>query len=250
MKNSKYLLVDYGNTNIKCGIYDTKSKKLSGISIINKRTNPEVLFKKLRITKKSNLPKTFIVSTVNKTMLESFLNHLTSIIKTEVKVINKDDFADLLDFSNVSKKVVIGNDLLLLGLYVANNYGNGCVICLGTVYSSVIMNGKRFESVLLMPNISDSIQNIPNVSSIPESLLPKTYNKTIGLNTPDCFASGANIMLEGLAINIANTYEIDKRDIVITGGDANKYSNLNKEYKVINHLTIKSLALLIQLKKW
>jgi len=239
----KTLLIDIGNSYIK--LATTNNEQILEFVQFPVSTNMmEVLsgFNDL-----DNVNKVFILT--NARIENQLLILKAKFKKADFKIINKDDFEGLLDLSNVDKDVVIGNDILLLNFWASKQKDVKAVVCLGSVYFALVNDGKKFKSVILLPSLVKGLDMVEHQSSIPSSLIPSKFDKTIGLNTPDCFATGLNLTINGFIDQIAKTYKLDKNEIVITGGDCNKYESL-KAYKIIDHLTIKAMLLLIKEKHW
>lgn len=237
------LLVDIGNSYIKIAI--SNDNELTEIHQAPIGTDVDQLLEQFIDLYK--VDKIFVMHTTTKIYLDQLMSSLNKLDKP-IKVIKADDFNNLLDLSNIAKDVVIGVDILLLAYWASKN-NIKAIVSLGTVYASLVLDGNKFKSVMLLPSISKAVKGIKDITPITSDLLPTMFDKDIGLNTPDAFASGANLGLEGYLNQILSTYAIDKQELIVTGGDAFKFSCLTK-FKQINYLTLIAILRLIKEKQW
>ena len=236
MKNNnskKTLLIDVGNSYTKFMFVD---HKLSKIFKYKTTSNPTILNQIFKHYK--NVNNIYVAAT---SKIDNLFHVLSKNFPlTHIKVINRTDFANKLDLSNINKKIIIGTDILLLGWWCAKQTNFKAIICLGTVYFSIIMQNNKYKSILLVPSITKGLKQILDITSINNKLIPKHFYNCNLFNTPSCFANGINLLLDGFITNIIKKYKLINSQIVITGGDANKYQCL-KKYKIISNLTLHAL---------
>lgn len=243
---TNYILVDYGNTCVKTCIYNKTSNKLSKFNICDNDAHFATIFKKLKA--KSHYKVIFIGSPSVKKQI-SYLKQIREIC-TNVKVVTGTDFNHLVDLSNISKNVVIGNDILLATFYMSIKHRNCALLSLGTVYYLIVTRNKQMITCNLIPSLGAGLEEISKKTSIPGSLIPKYFNKTVGMNTKDAFAAGIRNMLEGYLDLICKKYHLTSKQIIVTGGQAFKFASLKNKYKFISYLPLKALAELLKKKKW
>lgn len=243
---TNYILVDFGNTCVKTCIYNKKSNKLSKFNICDNDTKFSTIFKKLKA--KSHYKVIFIGSPSVKKQI-SYLIQIREIC-TNVKVVTGVDFKHLVDLSNISKNVTIGNDILLATYYMSIKHRNCALLSLGTVYYLIVTRNKQMINCNLIPSLGVGLEEISKKTSIPSSLIPKYFNKTVGMNTKDAFSAGIRNVLDGYLDLICKKYHLKPKQIIITGGQANKFASLNKKYKFVSYLPLKALAELLKQKRW
>lgn len=236
---NKYLLIDYGNTCIKAGILN---KKLANCITVENNTSFDQIIK---LGKFSGFKKVVFISSVNEQKTNAFIKQLKKVCN-DVLLVTRNCFIKDIDFSNIKKDVVIGNDILLCAYYIIKNYKANALLCLGTVYFCVITKGKKIVSVQLLPNITAGLRYISHITSIPSSLIPTKYDKEIGLNTPDAFACGAKTAIEGYVNQIAKKHKLNTKQIIVSGGDLDKYMSLSKKYHLVKYATLDALAYLVK----
>lgn len=238
MSFNKTLLIDVGNSYTKFAIVTNKRFK-----IFRYKTTTNLTFLNNKFKNYQNINKIYIVATSKIDYLYSML--VKKYPHAYIKVINRDDFTNKLNLTNVDKKVVIGSDILLLGWWCSKQANLNAVICLGTVYFAIIMQNNKYKSILLIPSITKGLEQISNITSIDHKLIPNYFYHCNLLNTPSCFSNGVNLLLDGFLTNIIKKYKLTSSQVVITGGDANKYQCL-KKYKIINDLTLRALEKFIK----
>lgn len=251
MAISNYLIIDYGNSRIKACAFDRMQNSMLENVQVKAGSSAQALLDQMTTLKdKFKVEKVVMSITAKPEVSQPFVDELKKILGVDVKVIGKQDFTDIIDFRNIDKNVVIGSDLLLMaayGIYVLNS---GAIISLGTVYTVVIFNHSQIVNVLLIPSIVRGMNQIPDYTAIDKGLLPQEYKTTRGLNTPDAFSAGANWAIEGLADNIVRQYSFLSNSVVVTGGDAPKFSHLIRKYKNIPNLVIIAICELLKYKCW
>lgn len=248
MKNS-YLLLDYGNSLIKAAIYEPTAHKIVEWKTISKTQNSQDLLAVFTCLNEYKIAKIIVSSTASSSFTKPFLEGLSKTTSATIKVIIKDDFIGIIDFCNIKSDVIIGTDILLSAYYGMASSPKGAVFCFGTVYFGIAYDSKTIISVQLIPNIILALQDIANKTTITKELLPQKFDQQIGLNTPDAFSSGINLTMEGFVDNAVKQFAIEPNNVIISGGDANKFASLSK-YKHVDNVVLLALAMLIKQKGW
>lgn len=241
---TNYLLIDLGNTCIKACIMVNKTLK-HFVTDSNKVSFASV-YQRLKVKK---IHKVIFLSSTTKQITDRFLKQIKKYC-SNIKQIVRSDFSRLLDLSNIKKNVVVGSDILLSAYYTSTRCKKGASLCLGTVFYLVIVNKNKFLSVDLIPNVMIGLKQIPKITSIPKELIPTVFDKNIGLNTPDAFASGARNMMEGYLDFVCKKYKLNRKNIFICGGGSYRYQVLSKKYTFVSHASLRSIAILAIKKKW
>lgn len=248
---NNYLLIDYGNSYIKAAIYDVQKDKIIETKQIPQTPDGQKLVDVLDGLKNGTKIDKIIASLTSKPEIaRQFNESLTKIVNAPIKVIGKDDFVTLIDLTNIAPDVIIGTDILALAYYGIKTLQRGVVISLGTVYFSVVFENRQITNVLFVPSLVRGLKAVSSATSIDADSIPETFDKTIGLNTKDAFAAGSNLLLEGAVDNTIKQYGLASFNVLITGGDARKYANIGRKYKVVDNLVLTALAMLAKEKKW
>lgn len=251
MAINNYLVIDYGNSRIKACLFDRVQNTMLELVQVPAGTKSQAFLDEFKsINGDFKVEKVVMSITAKPEVSKPFVEALSKKLGVDVKVINKHDFSNLIDLRNIDKNVTIGTDLLLLaayGIYVLNS---GAIISLGTVYTVVVFNHSQIVNVLLIPSIVRGMNQIPEYTAIDKKLLPPEYKTTRGLNTPDAFSAGANWAMEGLADNIVRQYSFLSNSVVITGGDAPKFTYLTRKYKNVANLVLIAMCELLKYKCW
>lgn len=246
---NKYLLLDFGNSFVKAAIYDKNENTLGEIIHIKINSDPSELIGYL---KKNNIVVDKIVSAISgrSEFFEPFMKTLGQTLNVPVKNVLQSDFHDIIDLSNFNKDVVIGIDILLCCAYGLKHLNRGIIFSFGSVYFVIAFEHGQLTNVLLIPNYIRGLEHVSKVSSIDASLIPQEFNTTRGLNTPDAFAAGATWTMQGLVNDLITKYSLPSFSVILTGGDAKRFTNLVKRYQYIDDLPIKALAQLVKFKCW
>lgn len=254
VKANLRLLVDYGNSYVKMALKHPIEPKLTEVHQAKAGTSAKALLKQFKLIKEgAKITKIVVVASRSEKAIAPFLKELASLFNNiEVKKVSLKDFKGLINFSNLKKNVTnsIGNDLLLQAWYLINKEKEGIIISLGTVYTALVSKNKQIKSVSLIPSLSTGIKQISNITAIPAKDLPKKFDKTVGLNTPDAFASGANLMLDGYIAKLIEQNGFKPKEVIITGGDAINFPLVTKKYPTISNFNLVALANLINKKYW
>lgn len=243
---NNYILVDFGNTCIKACIYNKQANKISHCLIESNKVSFSQIVNKMQ-TKK--IDKVIYVSSSCMKLQNKVLTQIKQYCKN-IQIVDRKILTKFINLSNIDKKVVIGNDILLFAYYLIKQYDKAAILALGTVYYLLVTNKNKIESVHLIPNLAAGLKTIANKTSIPNNLIPEIFNKDIGLNTPDAFASGIKTIMDGYLELISKRFNISKKRILVSGGDAYRFASLNKKYNFISYASLKALALLTKEKKW
>ncbi|MCQ2956739.1 MAG: type III pantothenate kinase [Mycoplasmoidaceae bacterium] len=246
---TNYLIIDMGNSNYKAAVYDIKQNKIIEMQQIPQTPDAKKLIDLFACLKNGLKIDGVVESLTSKPeVAREFNESLAKIYPVQVKIIGKDDFAGLVDLSNVDPKVIIGTDILTLAYYGITTLQKGVIVCLGTVYFSIMFDSKQIKNVLFVPSLVRGLKGISSVTSIDAEQVPEVFDKTIGLNTKDAFSAGANLLLEGAIDNVVKEYGLASFNVLITGGDARKFANIGRKYKVVDNLLLIALAMLTKEK--
>lgn len=250
IKNN-YLVIDFGNSCIKAGVYTKSNNRLVETQTVDNKTSATDLIKKFAcLASEIKIEQVIMSITARKEITDSFISELNQLLNVDIKVVKQSDFDKLLDLSNIDSSVKIGSDILVSAYYGIKTVHRGCVISFGTVYYCVFFEGNQISNVLFVPSLVKAMQNASQYGMIDKESIPEVFDKTRGLNTKDAFAAGANLLIEGAVDWLSKIYGLLSDHVLITGGDAPKYKNLSKMYKYDNMLIVKGLILLLKEKSW
>lgn len=248
---SNYLLIDFGNSYIKAAIYDSSKKGLVESHQCKKTTNSNDLLSQFKFLKKNKKVSIIEAATTCSGYICPFNKGLKKALKTDVKIVSRTDFAGLLDLSNIKSNVVIGTDILISAFYCCKKFKTrSAFFSLGTAYYAIIVDKKQIANCYLLPSLSKGMNTISTLTAIPRDYLPKTYFDDIGNDTPSSFAAGLNTMMEGFVDLVLSKNKVNKKNVVLTGGDVFKFKNINKKYKETKNAILLGLAELAKEKKW
>lgn len=248
---NNYLLVDYGNSYIKAGIYDSYLDKIVETRQIAAGKSVRSLFSLFRFLGDRH-PNTIVVSaSASNSLVEPFYNEAKKLLNATIHIVGKPDFKDVLDLSNISKDVFVGSDIYSCTYKASQQFKDASlVVSLGTAYFAIVVKDKRIDACYLLPSLSKGMEHIAKLTTIPQDYIPEMYDKDKGKNTITSFAAGANLCIEGFIDNIAKTNNIKPENIIITGGDCFRYKNISKKYKEVKNYVLEGLAALAKEKKW
>lgn len=252
MSSNNRLLIDYGNTCIKAAVYDVDKDEIVEIEQCEKTIYPRVLLSKFR-SLSSHLPTKIIeVASARSSYTDPFNNELKKLLNVDVQAIDQFDFKKKIDLSQLDPDVVVGPDILAATYYLLTSLKQkDCAIfCFGTVYFAAVVKDGKPANCLFVPSISKGLDLISNDTTIVKDLIPKKYDKQIGLNTPDAFSAGANIIMEGFINEVCQKNKIPAENVIITGGDAFKFGNINEKYKRVDNAVLLGVAQLVKDKGW
>ena len=249
LKNN-YLVIDFGNSCIKAGIYNRVTDKLLETQTVDNKTPAADLLSKFKCLQNQKIDQVVMSLTARPPLTDPFIADLKKILNVDVKAAEQPDFEHLLDLSNIAKDVKIGTDILVSAYYGIKKIHSGCVMSLGTIYYVVMFANKQITNVLLLPSIVRSLQSTIQFGKIDKDCIPEVFDKTKGLNTKDAFAAGANLLIEGAADWIVKGYGIRPDHIWITGGDGVKFKNTTSKYHYDNMLIVNGLIELLKDKSW
>lgn len=247
---SSYLLIDFGNTYIKAGIYDVQHHRIIKTVQIDKTISPKEIVVLFNDFKKYNIAKVIEVTSANPQYIEPFNRELIKLLNVSLKIVTSSDFKKDVDISKIKPHVVIGNDILTATYYIIKTMKTGAVFALGTAYFCVVSKEKQLTCCYLLPSISNALQQVSSLTTIPHDYLPKKFNTIVGNDTPSCFAAGATLAIEGLIEKIIQVNKIKPEKMIITGGDAFRFPLILKKYKEVKNLVLEGLAILVKEKNW
>lgn len=249
MKNN-YLLIDYGNSYIKAGIYDAYQDAIIEIVQVPNKKSARDLFKQFRYLGDRRPDQIIISATAASSIVEPFYNEAKKLLNAQVHVVGKFEFKDYIDLSNIEKDVFIGSDIYSCVLKLIKTFGNetSMIVCLGTAYFAIVVKNKQITAAYLLPSLTKGMEAIEKLTDIPRDYIPNTYDQNKGNNTITSFAAGANLCIEGFVENVAKLNKIKPENIVITGGDCFRYKNIRDKYKEVKNYVLQGLAELVKEK--
>ena len=226
------LVIDIGNTFIKCGIFDNKDlvERIS-IQSINELSS---ILKKYKLNK-------VIISSVVPAKSKDFINYINQQLNIKIHVVSYKD-------TNLKLKVeepeTIGNDRICNIYSAIKNYtGPIIVVDFGTATTyDVINSSNEFIGGIIAPGIETSIKNLISKAALLEDVKFKFPQSVIGKNTTTNIQSGVMYgsvsQVEGL-INKIELESNEKYTVLLTGG----FSELLSPYLNIEHIVDVDLTL-------
>ncbi|MAZ60808.1 MAG: hypothetical protein CMG50_01350 [Candidatus Marinimicrobia bacterium] len=226
------LVIDIGNTFIKCGIFDNKDlvERIS-IQSINELSS---ILKKYKLNK-------VIISSVVPEKSKDFINYINQKLNIKIHVVSYKD-------TNLKLKVeepeTIGNDRICNIYSAIKNYtGPIIVIDFGTATTyDVINSSNEFIGGIIAPGIETSIKNLISKAALLENVKFKFPQSVIGKSTTTNIQSGVMYgsisQVEGL-INKIELESNEKYTVLLTGG----FSELLSPYLNIEHIVDVDLTL-------
>ena len=229
------LVIDIGNTFIKCGIFDNKDlvERIS-IQSINELSS---ILKKYKLNK-------VIISSVVPEKSKDFINYINQKLNIKIHVVSYKD-------TNLKLKVeepeTIGNDRICNIYSAIKNYtGPIIVVDFGTATTyDVINSSNEFIGGIIAPGIETSIKNLISKAALLEDVKFKFPQSVIGKSTTTNIQSGVMYgsisQVEGL-INKIELESNEKYTVLLTGGFSELLSpHLNIEHIVDIDLTLKGM---------
>ncbi len=226
------LVIDIGNTFIKCGVFDSKDliDRLA-IQSINELSS---ILKKYKLNK-------VIISSVVPEKSKDFINYINQKLNIKIHVISYKDTNLKL---KVEEPATIGNDRIC-NIYSAikNHTGPIIIIDFGTATTyDVINSNNEFIGGIIAPGIETSIKNLISKAALLEDIKFKFPQSVIGKNTTTNIQSGVMYgsvsQVEGL-INKIELESNEKYTVLLTGG----FSELLSPYLNIEHIVDIDLTL-------
>ncbi|MBQ0045646.1 MAG: type III pantothenate kinase [Mycoplasma sp.] len=250
--NNNYLLIDYGNSFIKAAIYSLDQDEIIETRQIARGKSARDLFRLFRYLGDRRPNKVVVSASPSVNVVGPFLEDIKKLLNASIIIVGKPEFMNLIDLSNIKPNVFIGPDIYACSYKAIQMFDNqpALVVSLGTAYFAVVVNQKKIESCFLLPSLTKGMETIAKLTNIPNDYIPEMYDKNKGLNTPNAFASGANVCIEGFVDNIVKMHNIDPKNVILTGGDVFRYTNIKKKYKEVKNFVLTGLAALIKEKKW
>ena len=248
MKNN-YLLIDYGNSYIKAAIYDADEDRIVELEQAEKGTDARTLFSKFHMLGDRHPEKIIEVVTAVSQFASPFNQELTGLLKQPIHIVSKNDFVDIIDFSNVEEHMFIGSDILSVAAYIIRNIQEGAAFVFGSVYVGLYVKDKQLRGAYFLPSIMKGMRFAAEWSLITADYLPHVFDKQIGLNTTDAFAAGGNLSIEGFVDKVIEYCKVNPKNVLISGGDCEKFTNISKKYTVKQNLVILGMIELIKARK-
>ncbi|MDB4859479.1 type III pantothenate kinase [Candidatus Marinimicrobia bacterium] len=226
------LVIDIGNTFIKCGVFDRKDliDRLA-IQSINELSS---ILKKYKLNK-------VIISSVVPEKSKDFINYINQKLNITIHVISYKDTNLKL---KVEEPVTIGNDRICNIYSAIKNYtGPIIIIDFGTATTyDVINSNNEFIGGIIAPGIETSIKNLISKAALLKDIKFKFPQSVIGKNTTTNIQSGVMYgsisQVEGL-INKIELESNEKYTVLLTGG----FSELLSPYLNIEHIVDIDLTL-------
>ncbi|WP_022935355.1 type III pantothenate kinase [Mesomycoplasma moatsii] len=240
------LYINLGNTNAifafseKNNINNLKVTKIKSKTIINDETNLKNIFNK--INKKIQIKKIYI-SSVNNQLGEKLKKYLEE-NEYKYKFLSYKD-TKFLDLSKLYNPYELGNDILSQLCYVSSFFEEAIVVSLGTASVIYHLKNNKLSGVVILPGISQSLNNLTTKTDIQNVEIIDTKNK-LGLNTSESISIGLLHSIENQIKCIKNDLKTNC-PIICTGGDMKYFSN--KKWWFIENLEILGLFTLIEKKK-
>lgn len=246
------LVLDIGNTNITCGIYQEENLVKKFRLISDKTKNTEYFISELKNnTKDYKITKCFIGSVVDE--LNQILKQACDItfgLKSNIFEFNT-KISSILD---VEKPKTIGADRIANVYAVLKKYSYPCVVVdmgSATTFDILSKEGKFFGGII-MPGIEMQLNSLCEKTSKLPKINIEEINSVIGRNTKTCILSGVirghACAIEGLIVECEK--EIGKKITVIaTGGLSelvSKYMNRKFDY-IEPNLTLNGFKLLFDI---
>ena len=226
------LVIDIGNTFIKCGVFDRKDliDRLA-IQSINELSS---ILKKYKLNK-------VIISSVVPEKSKDFINYINQKLNITIHVISYKDTNLKL---KVEEPATIGNDRICNIYSAIKNYtGPIIIIDFGTATTyDVINSNNEFIGGIIAPGIETSIKNLISKAALLKDIKFKFPQSVIGKNTTTNIQSGVMYgsisQVEGL-INKIELESNEKYTVLLTGG----FSELLSPYLNIEHIVDIDLTL-------
>lgn len=248
---NNYLVLDFGNTCIKAVVFRKSINKIIETHVVDNTVSAEKLLKQFEmLNEQTKIEKVIIGATARPELTDPFIADLKKILNVEIKFVEQKDFERLLDLSNIDKDVKIGIDILASVYYATKQMRRGVVVSLGSIYYGVHFDNKRIVNVLFCPSLVKGLKYVSKYGKIDKEHIPDKFDKTLGLNTKDAFASGLNLLCEGAVDGCVRTFGLIRDNIIVTGGDAPKFANVMIKYKYDNLLIVNGLIALLKERSW
>lgn len=226
------LVIDIGNTFIKCGIFDNKDLiNRIAIQSINELSS---ILKKYKLNK-------VIISSVVPEKSKDFISYINQKLNIKIHVISYKDTNLKL---KVEQPATIGNDRICNIYSAIKNYtGPIIIIDFGTATTyDVINSNNEFIGGIIAPGIETSIKNLISKAALLEDIKFRFPQTVIGKNTVTNIQSGVMYgsisQVEGL-VNKIELESNEKYTVLLTGG----FSELLSPYLDIEHIVDIDLTL-------
>lgn len=232
-----YLLIDFGNTNIKCTIYSEIYDRMLDVFICPNKTSARELLQGYYSIRGNNIDVIVECVTTSPTVYQKFNDELAQLLpNAQWKILNTTDFAEGLKengfFDVASIKDAISPDILLASFWLRNHQPNGCLINFGAFYFALSIKEGKFKNLYLLPSISRGLDLIADNTSVHQDKIPKAFHNAIGLTTTDAISLGGATMMEGFIDKVLKDANLEPKDVILTGLDVNRYPDLLNKYKL------------------
>jgi len=253
------LVIDIGNTNIDCGLFnDTKNDYILLLSFriaTNKSmTTDEIgaIFSGILSTNNINLKliKNAIFASVVPPLNHSIKKMSFKYFNIKIKEISKNKINNLK--INYNTPDTIGMDRLVNSKAAVKIYSkNSIIVDFGTAITIDIVKYNSYIGGLIMPGIAVSLEALVNSTSMLPKIELQSPKNIIGKTTTESMQNGLYYLnvygIDGIIRNIKSTHfnKIKNLKIISTGGLANFISEKSKMIKILDaNLTLKGLKII------
>ncbi len=250
--DSKYIVIDAGNTNIEIGLYNSNSILNSWrFSTDTTRTEDEYFAVLNSLAESQNISlssvKVCAIASVVPELTRIF-NHLFSKYFT-AKIVNVSAYSDLgLKFPTTDPGF-IGADLIVNAYASINKYRTNTIVCDFGTATTIQLTGADgfFHGTIIAPGIVISSTHLFQKASLLTKIQLETPQKILGKNTKDALLSGIVkghcLMCDAFIREIKSEHqELKEIKVIATGGIAHLLSDNMKEIDVFDKtLTIDGL---------
>ncbi|MCQ3907204.1 MAG: type III pantothenate kinase [Mycoplasmoidaceae bacterium] len=244
---NNYLVLDFGNSCIKAAVFRKSINKVIESKVVSNTTSAEELMQQFdMLNDQTRIHKVIIGATARPELTEPFIADLKRILNVEIKKVEQEDFYHLLDLSNINREVKVGVDILSSVYYASKLMHRGVVVSLGSIYYCVYFDNKRIGNVMFTPSLVKGLKYVSKYGKIDKESIPEKFDKTLGLNTKDAFASGLNLIIEAAIDGCVRIFGLTTDHIILSGGDAPKFANAMIKYRYDNFIVVNGLITLLK----
>ncbi len=235
--NKLIMIVDCGNSYLKVSLYTFPLQVLKSSTILNK--NVSLSFFKNFIG--NNQISNCYIGTVAPSRNKQIVGYVKKVTKKTPIFLTNQMFEKCFDLSSLSNLNEVGIDILGFAYYLQQKYKKAIGICSGTATFVVGVNDKKFDGVIISPQIEIGYEKlIKKAELIDKNKKYSAENRKMydfGLNTQDAFSSGLNHIYSGFATSVMNYFNQTKgyKTLCITGGGKDKIKiqpNQVKKFKI------------------
>ena len=228
------LIVDIGNTNITCGIYQDENLVNTFRMDSDKTKNINEYINDLKIkTNNYNITDCFIGSVVDE-LNQTIKLACDNVFNTNSFIFNEKSKTGIT--LDVAKPETVGADRIANAFGAYKKYSNACIVIdsgSATTFDIISSDGKFFGGII-MPGIEMQLNSLCEKTSKLPKIEIENIDSAIGRNTKTCILSGVirghACAIEGL-IKECEKEMNEKPTIVATGGLSSlvsKYMNYNR----------------------